>query len=112
MLPSTERRADRRAGNGSGGIFRDDRNPRPKSTYLVGEFSSESLADAADSLRWLEAAQQAGRLPDREDLLADPDLSSVRDEGWFQALLADSAASQPRAVVRICEVASGCGDCR
>ena len=44
--------------------------------------------DSAEARKWLEESNELGTLPDNQDLLEDPDLQSVRDEEWFQELLA------------------------
>jgi NAD-dependent SIR2 family protein deacetylase len=43
--------------------------------------------DATSCQEWLERSREYGTLPDRQHLLADPDLACVRDQPWFQAFL-------------------------
>ncbi|HYI13460.1 MAG TPA: hypothetical protein VEK57_30735 [Thermoanaerobaculia bacterium] len=43
--------------------------------------------DAEECRKWLLHAKEHGKLPDREHMLADPDLAAVRDEAWFRELV-------------------------
>lgn len=45
------------------------------------------LGEAPKCANWLRRAHAHGHLPDREYLLSDPDLASVRDQEWFQPFL-------------------------
>ena len=45
--------------------------------------------DAASCQEWLQRSREKGTLPDRQHLIADPDLASVRDQPWFRTFLAD-----------------------
>ena len=43
--------------------------------------------DADECRQWLDVCKRTGRLPSKENMLADPDLASVRGEPWFLDLL-------------------------
>lgn len=45
-------------------------------------------SDKEQCLSFLKRAKEYETLPDREHLLSDPDLVSIRDEPWFREFLA------------------------
>ncbi|MFQ5796876.1 MAG: hypothetical protein ACE5JP_17785 [Candidatus Bipolaricaulia bacterium] len=46
--------------------------------------------DEAGCREWLEKSQKLGTLPDREHLMSDPDLESVRESEWFKKLVSEA----------------------
>ncbi len=63
-----------------------------RATYNLACVSARR-GDAGACQTWLRRAKDHGRLPDKEHLLRDPDLASVRDEAWFQDFLGELSRS-------------------
>ena len=61
--------------------------PQTMAAYNLACVSAR-LGDEEACRRWLQEGQRAGTLPARQQILDDPDLESVRQQKWFQALIA------------------------
>jgi tetratricopeptide (TPR) repeat protein len=61
--------------------------PQTMAAYNLACVSAR-LGDEKACREWLQKGQRAGTLPARQQILDDPDLESVRQQKWFQALIA------------------------
>lgn len=68
-------------------LFRAEKMKIGSASYSLACVAARR-GDEEQCLSFLKRAKEYETLPDREHLLSDPDLVSLRDEPWFREFLA------------------------